>query len=140
MNLREKLTTQWGAPSILYPHAEEDRLYLLVMVDPDAPSRSNPRSAYWKHWLVTDLQGSKLRNGTLQGTTVTDYLAPSPPPASGFHRYQFLLYDQPPIEAELITEQKKSRRGQWDLMAFIHSFNLGSPVAQVQFLTQNYKD
>ncbi|XP_077571206.1 phosphatidylethanolamine-binding protein 4 isoform X3 [Stigmatopora nigra] len=109
MNLRKKLTKEWSAPTILYPHAH---------------------------------QGSQLKNGTLQGTTVTDYASPSPPPSSGLHRYQFLLYEQqPPTEAESIGRHvKKSRRGQWDLKAFVERFLLGNPVAQVQFLTANYQD
>ncbi|XP_077571205.1 phosphatidylethanolamine-binding protein 4 isoform X2 [Stigmatopora nigra] len=142
MNLRKKLTKEWSAPTILYPHAHQDREYLVVMVDPDAPSRGNSKMAHWRHWLVVNLQGSQLKNGTLQGTTVTDYASPSPPPSSGLHRYQFLLYEQqPPTEAESIGRHvKKSRRGQWDLKAFVERFLLGNPVAQVQFLTANYQD
>lgn len=30
--------------------------------------------------------------------------------------------------------------GKWDFQAFITSFDLGEPVATLQFLTQNYKD
>lgn len=30
--------------------------------------------------------------------------------------------------------------GKWDLEAFVTRFNLGKPVAVLQFLTQNYKD
>lgn len=28
---------------------------MLVLVDPDAPSRTNPRKRFWRHWLVTDI-------------------------------------------------------------------------------------
>lgn len=26
-----------------------------MLVDPDAPSRANPRSRFWRHWLLTDV-------------------------------------------------------------------------------------
>lgn len=29
--------------------------YLLVMVDPDAPSRRDPRMKYWRHWVVSNI-------------------------------------------------------------------------------------
>lgn len=29
--------------------------YLLVMVDPDAPSRTDPRMKYWRHWVVSNI-------------------------------------------------------------------------------------
>ena len=33
--------------------------YILVMVDPDAPSRSSPKAQFWRHWLVTDIKVSR---------------------------------------------------------------------------------
>jgi phosphatidylethanolamine-binding protein (PEBP) family uncharacterized protein len=27
-----------------------------VMVDPDAPSRSEPKEKFWRHWLVADIK------------------------------------------------------------------------------------
>ncbi|XP_053180560.1 phosphatidylethanolamine-binding protein 4 [Scomber japonicus] len=119
------------------------KMYVLVMVDPDAPSRTKPTSAYWRHWLVVNIQGSTLKKGHMQGTTLTDYHPPTPPQKSGFHRYQFMLFKQPPDTPVSLTEQEKSVRavtGKWDLEAFIKRFHLGAPVASLQFLTQNYKD
>ena len=31
--------------------------YSLAMVDPDAPSRKNPRAAQWIHWIVINVDG-----------------------------------------------------------------------------------
>lgn len=36
-------------------HVLQGAQYLLVMVDPDAPSRSNPRMKYWRHWVVSNI-------------------------------------------------------------------------------------
>ncbi|XP_059192811.1 phosphatidylethanolamine-binding protein 4 [Centropristis striata] len=56
MKLREMISTVWKAPQIYFPGANEKNKYVLVMVDPDAPSRSKPTSAYWRHCLVVDIQ------------------------------------------------------------------------------------
>ena len=30
-----------------------------AMVDPDAPSRKNPRAAQWLHWILTNVEGGE---------------------------------------------------------------------------------
>ncbi|XP_035513727.1 phosphatidylethanolamine-binding protein 4 isoform X1 [Morone saxatilis] len=214
--LREKVSTVWKAPQIYFTGADKRKLYVLVMADPDAPSNTKPTSAYWRHWLVVNIQyfapragniclasewslavqigaacvceekrteigaetrylmpdgdfhaylkwvlghftdnifspfsshsrmqpssGTGLKKAQIQGTTLTDYSAPTPPKKTGFHRYQFMLFEQPPYGPLSLTEEEKSTRGKWDLRAFVSRFDLGEPVATVQFLTQNYKD
>ena len=32
-------------------------IYCPAMVDPDAPSRKNPRAAQWLHWIVINVDG-----------------------------------------------------------------------------------
>lgn len=138
--LRENLSTVWRAPEIYFCKAHKNKMYALAMVDPDAPSRAKPTSAFWRHWLVVDIQGSALKKGLIQGTILTDYFPPTPPQKSGFHRYQLMLFEQPPDAPASLTKQEKSARGKWDLQAFIKRCGLGEPVATLQFLTQNYKD
>ncbi|KAK7934158.1 hypothetical protein WMY93_005054 [Mugilogobius chulae] len=116
------------------------KLYVLVMVDPDAKSRTNPEFAYWRHWLVADIQGTSLAKGQIGGTTLTDYRPPTPPSKSGFHRYQFMLFEQPADAQVTLTEAETSSRGKWDVDAFLKRVGLGAPVATLQYLTQNYKD
>ncbi|XP_033947626.1 phosphatidylethanolamine-binding protein 4 [Pseudochaenichthys georgianus] len=99
------------------------------MVDPDAPSRTKPTSALWRHWLLVDVKGSALREGQTQGATLTDYHPPTPPQKSGYHRYQFLLFEQLPDALVSLSEGEKSSRGKCDLQAFITRFDLGEPVA-----------
>lgn len=38
----------------------QDATYILVMVDPDAPSKSFPKARFWRHWLVTNIKVSRL--------------------------------------------------------------------------------
>ncbi|XP_075895205.1 phosphatidylethanolamine-binding protein 4 isoform X1 [Nelusetta ayraudi] len=138
--LRKKISTIWEAPQIFFTEASEKKPYVLVMADPDAPSRSNPVAAHWRHWLVANIQGSGLKEGKIQGTTLTGYAPPTPPQKCGFHRYQFMLFQQPPETPVTLTEREKSSRGKWNLQAFIKRFHLRKPVATLQFLTQNYHD
>ncbi|KAK2902270.1 hypothetical protein Q8A73_012016 [Channa argus] len=99
-------------PLILIPsrvHTKK-QLYVLVMVDPDAPSHAHPTSAFWRHWLIVDIQGDALKNGQIQGTTLTDYYPPTPPQNSGFHRYQFMLFEQPSDTQVSLSEKEESSR------------------------------
>ncbi|KAF3325217.1 hypothetical protein FCM35_KLT10288 [Carex littledalei] len=63
--------------------------YTLVLVDPDAPSPSNPYLREYFHWMVTDIPG---------GTDVSYgrelILYERPDPRSGIHRMVFVLYRQ----------------------------------------------
>ncbi|XP_028851270.1 phosphatidylethanolamine-binding protein 4 isoform X2 [Denticeps clupeoides] len=136
---RKKITKEWGPPKVKLDCVEK-KMYTLMMVDPDAPSRSNPIRSYWRHWLLTDIKSSMLRSGDIKGTVLSEYAPPSPPQRSGLHRYQFLLLEQPANQALSLSHQEKASRGSWDPQAFIARFGLGHPVATVQFLTQNYND
>ncbi|KAJ0067510.1 hypothetical protein NL108_007977 [Boleophthalmus pectinirostris] len=139
-HFREEISTVWKAPDIYFSAAKEKKLYVLVMVDPDAKSRADPEFAYWRHWLVADIQGTSLKKGHIKGTTLTDYRPPTPPSKSGFHRYQFMLLEQPADAQVTLTEAEKSSRGKWDVDAFLKRAGLGAPVATLQYLTQNYRD
>ncbi|XP_041642738.1 phosphatidylethanolamine-binding protein 4 [Cheilinus undulatus] len=138
-DLRKKLTTVWKAPQVKYSRAKETMKYVLVMIDPDAPSHTNPTGADWRHWLVVNIQGKLLKNGEIQGKTLTEYRPPSPPRSRGFHRYQFMLYEQPPDKSVFLTE-KESSHAKWSLSNFVTKFGLGKEVAAVQLLTQHYED
>ncbi|XP_048836174.1 phosphatidylethanolamine-binding protein 4 isoform X1 [Brienomyrus brachyistius] len=56
-SLRERLSSEWGAPQVRWERAKEKK-YTLMMVDPDAPSRCNPTKSHWRHWLVVDIMGA----------------------------------------------------------------------------------
>ncbi|KAJ7413173.1 phosphatidylethanolamine binding protein 4 [Willisornis vidua] len=117
-----------------------NKKYVLVMVDPDAPNRANPRHRYWRHWVVTDILGADLRAGKVKGHVLSDYVRPSPPPHSGYHRYQFHLYKQPEHKHISLSPKEKPSLGSWDLKGFVEDFGLGFPVASTQFLTKHHDD
>ncbi|XP_070270193.1 phosphatidylethanolamine-binding protein 4 isoform X4 [Myotis yumanensis] len=97
---RQKITL-WPPPTVKFPKASESATYILIMVDPDAPSRSSPQARFWRHWLVTDIKGADLKKGEIKGQEL-----------SGF----------------------------WDMDKFLSRFQLITPEASTQFMTENYKD
>ncbi|KAF8715781.1 hypothetical protein HU200_026730 [Digitaria exilis] len=63
--------------------------YTLVLVDPDAPSPSNPSLREYLHWMVTDIPET---TGASFGQELVFY--ESPEPRSGIHRMVFVLFRQ----------------------------------------------
>lgn len=117
-----------GQPSILFSKADKDLLYTLAMVDPDAPSRTNPRFGQWNHWLVINIPGSVNMEG---GKTLTEYMGPSPPRGSGPHRYVLLLYAQ----KHKVDLQVSSRRNNFNIENWTEGF--GELVAGNFFYAEN---
>ena len=81
---------QTTAPPTISFEPEDDALYCLVLVDPDAPSRKAPAFREYVHWVVCDLSGGD----TAKGVVLAPYQGPAPPYESGLHRYVLLLYKQ----------------------------------------------
>jgi phosphatidylethanolamine-binding protein (PEBP) family uncharacterized protein len=77
--------------------------FTLLLIDPDAPTPDDPKFAYWRHWVVTNIptsstsgsNSSAVQGDVKDGKTVTPYLAPGPKDESGPHRYLFLLFKEP---------------------------------------------
>ncbi|XP_049722450.1 phosphatidylethanolamine-binding protein 4 [Elephas maximus indicus] len=137
-NYREKITS-WPEPIVKFHGALEDAKYMLIMVDPDAPSRSSPIARFWRHWLVTDIRGTDMKNGRIQGQELTPYQPPTPPAQTGFHRYQFFVYLQEGKSISLLSEENDSR-GAWNMERFLSRFHFNEPEASTQFLTQSHED
>ncbi|XP_075300734.1 phosphatidylethanolamine-binding protein 4 isoform X1 [Opisthocomus hoazin] len=85
-------------------------------------------------------EGADLKSGDIKGHVLTDYTRPTPPPRSGYHRYQLRLYEQPPHEAITLSPEERVSLGAWAMESFVEQFRLGSPVASTQFLTKYYED
>jgi len=71
--------------------------YTFMLLDPDAPTPDDPKFAYWRHWVVTNIPSSSLDSANIvdAGKTLTAYLAPGPKDESGPHRYLFCLFGEP---------------------------------------------
>ncbi|CAH1284670.1 unnamed protein product [Diabrotica balteata] len=120
-------------PQLTY-EGEDNSFYTLILTDPDAPSRSNPKSREWNHWLVVNIPGSKIS----QGETISHYVGSAPPKGSGLHRYVFLLYKQP--EKLKFDEPKHGptdgNRGKFNTENFAKKYKLGKPIAGNFFQAQ----
>ncbi|TFK64213.1 PEBP-like protein [Pluteus cervinus] len=122
--------------SVLAGSFSEEATFTLVMADPDAPSRSDPKYRQFRHWVITGLKYPPL---SLEGATnltaikakpsTTPYRAPGPPPGSGVHRYTFLLFEEPaggytiPPDAPEWGSALEERRS-WNAVKFGEQYGL----------------
>ncbi|XP_064897078.1 phosphatidylethanolamine-binding protein 4 isoform X4 [Columba livia] len=60
---RWRIIRDWMRPRVRFPQADENKKYVLVLADPDTPSREKPWNQYWRHWLVADIPVGKLGAG-----------------------------------------------------------------------------
>lgn len=126
-----------ATPHVLFKQADDNQKYLLIMVDPDAPSSSKPTFRYWRHWVVTNIKSSSLRSGNIKGTTRTEYNGPTPPKQSGPHRYQIFLFKQS-SELNSVDTLGNGNRGKWQLGDFVKTNDLcHSLVAAYEFIAEN---
>lgn len=104
-----------------------DALYALVMVDPDAPSPSEPSCREWVHWIVTDIPGG---GDASYGLEILHYEPPKP--VIGIHRYVFVLFKQ---DGPLLV-MPPMYRNNFSTRDFALTCDLGLPVASVYFNAQ----
>lgn len=71
-----------------------NKTFTLVLTDPDAKSRENPKWSEMCHWILTNLTAPVTDDATVakEGELV-EYLPPTPPPKTGKHRYVFVLLE-----------------------------------------------
>lgn len=88
-----------------------DSTYTLAFLDPDAPSRADPKFGPFRHWVWTGLKApavdtiaalakqSNVSSAPVGAQSskepVTPYRPPGPGPGTGVHRYVFLLFREP---------------------------------------------
>ncbi|CAH1270241.1 PEBP1 [Branchiostoma lanceolatum] len=114
-------------PQVTWP-VDDGSLYTLVMTDPDAPSRANPRFREFHHWLVGNIPGNDIQNGE----TLSQYIGSAPPRRRGLHRYVFLVYEQPgrlEFEERRLGNSSMAHRSRFRTREFASKYNLGDPVA-----------
>jgi phosphatidylethanolamine-binding protein (PEBP) family uncharacterized protein len=64
-------------------NVDPSKLYTIMIVDEDAPSKTNPINKYMIHLLIINNK-----------TKIFDYHPPNPPINAGPHRYHILVYEQ----------------------------------------------
>ncbi|XP_073004688.1 protein FLOWERINGUS T-like [Typha latifolia] len=113
------------------PHVEieghdQRKLYTLVMVDPDAPSPSNPSHREYLHWLVTDIPET---TDASFGNEIVPYEGPRP--SAGIHRIIFVLFRQE-VQQTVYAPGWRQNFNTRDFSAF---YNI-APVAALYFNCQ----
>ncbi|KAG8541302.1 hypothetical protein GDO81_002778 [Engystomops pustulosus] len=133
----ESIIKVWGPPWIKFSKAIPEMMYVLMMVDPDVPSRFHPIYRHQRHWLVSDIPGHVLLKGReVTGKVLSPYHRPNPPAETGYHRYQFLLYMQiPGVTPSLLPSEEHLES--WDVNAFVLRCIPEDPVATTQFMIQH---
>ncbi|KAG6584038.1 protein MOTHER of FT and TFL1-like [Cucurbita moschata] len=118
------------APTVVIqgPISNND-LYALVMVDPDAPSPSEPTFREWLHWIVVDIPEGSDAN---KGKEVVQYMGPQPP--TGIHRYVLAVFKQ--NRAIGGSLRPPNTRSNFSTRQFASQNALGLPVAAVYFNSQ----
>jgi len=120
--------TQVQKPPTVNWNGDPDKLYVLCMTDPDAPSRADPKFREWHHWLVGNIKGNDLSTGEV----LSDYVGSGPPEGTGLHRYVFLVYQQPgkiAFDEKRLTNRSGDHRGKFSIRNFAKKHNLGQPIA-----------
>ncbi|XP_062087359.1 protein MOTHER of FT and TFL1-like [Humulus lupulus] len=104
-------------------------LYTLVMVDPDAPSPSEPSLREWLHWIVIDIpEGFEAT----KGQELVEYMGPQPP--TGIHRYVLALFRQ--SGGSMAGAPAPEIRSNFSTRQFAAHYGLGPPVAALYFHSQ----
>ncbi|KAM3391056.1 hypothetical protein ACQJBY_012603 [Aegilops geniculata] len=102
-------------------------LYTLVMVDPDAPSPTNPSKREYFHWFVTDIPDG---GDVGRGTEMVTYEEPQP--TAGIHRVAFVVFRQE-VRQVIYAPGWRSNFVTRDLA---ECYGLGAPVATAYFYCQ----
>lgn len=117
---------------------EASSYYTLLMVDPDAPSRAEPKFRAFLHWQLVNIKGNDISTGTV----ISPYLGSGPPQGTGLHRYVFLVYKQSGLlefDEPRLNVTSAEGHGGFQTMKLVNKYKLGKPVAG-NFYQAHYDD
>ncbi|OXU26687.1 hypothetical protein TSAR_012585 [Trichomalopsis sarcophagae] len=115
--------------------SEDSAYYTVAMVDPDAPSRDDPKLREMLHWLVCNIPGGDLSKGDV----IVEYVGSAPGKDTGLHRYVLLAYKQPEkltIEEAHISNHEHTGRPAFSIKNFAAKYKMGDPLAGNMYLAQ----
>uniref|UniRef100_A0A8C5KHU9 Phosphatidylethanolamine-binding protein 1 pseudogene n=1 Tax=Jaculus jaculus TaxID=51337 RepID=A0A8C5KHU9_JACJA len=105
--------------SISWDGLDPGKLYTLVLPDPDAPSRKDPKFREWHHFLVVSTKGNDI--GGLWTSQRT-----------GLHRHVWLVYERDkPLKCDepILSNRSGDHRGKFEVAAFRKKYQLRTPLA-----------
>ncbi|XP_065285219.1 protein D2-like [Dermacentor albipictus] len=131
VQLGNTLTPEQAAdvPDVRVP-GDPYRWYTVILLDPDAPSRKDPKMRHWLHWLVVNVPQPET-------TTLTKYAGPTPPHGTGEHRYVFLVYKQQRMVTRNGLKGFGKERAKFNLTAFLEAAEMDELVAANYFVAEN---
>ncbi|EDV98432.1 GH23119 [Drosophila grimshawi] len=118
--------------------SDPNKLHTLAMIDPDAPSRSEPSYREWLHWLVGNIPGCDV----VHGQQLAAYVGSRPPPNTGQHRYVFLVFQQfcqLDFDEQFIPADSYEARRGFSIKKFAAKYALGKPKA-LNFFLSNWEE
>lgn len=107
--------------------------YIILMIDPDSPSRDDDTSVQVLHYLKTDFAVTDITNLGSTATAAMPYAGPDKSVGTGPHRYIFLLYDQPITGFMNVGVPDPSNRT-FSVGAWKTANNLKAAVAGIHFV------
>ncbi|KAG9249546.1 phosphatidylethanolamine-binding protein [Emericellopsis atlantica] len=120
-----------AAPSVSFaPEANstESSTYMLLLIDPDAPTPDDPKFAFWRHWVVSGLRPDAAPASNEGSPSVlTEFLGPGPKDESAPHRYLFLLFREPQslsLAKDDVGGEEFVQRRSFDAAKFVSSNGL----------------
>ncbi|KAH8383826.1 hypothetical protein KR009_010719 [Drosophila setifemur] len=123
-----------GQPTVEWD-AQPGDFYTLIMTDPDAPSRAEPKFREFKHWVLVNIAGNDLASGE----EIAGYVGSGPPQGTGLHRYVFLLYKQSgklEFDEERVSNKSRKDRPKFSAAKFAEKHQLGQPIAGTFYQAQ----
>ncbi|GAA5836809.1 hypothetical protein JCM3766R1_006270 [Sporobolomyces carnicolor] len=106
-------------------HADE-RLYTLLLVDPDVPDELNQSFTNFAHWIVPNIPLSATSPSVLPLSSLPStlpYIPPHPQNGTPYHRYTVLLFAQPE-NAKLELSEHEIERLDFDVRDFAAAHKL----------------
>jgi len=91
-HLNPKKTKKKPSMKVLCPGMNQTSGMTIVLTDPDAPSRKNPKWGEMCHWIA-GVKSVRPEEFEVEDTDIIEYKAPAPPEKTGHHRYVFILLE-----------------------------------------------
>lgn len=111
-------------PYVSLSGLDNNKKYALIMTDPDAVGGNHI------HWIVTNINGNNFD----EGDEILQHYGPHPPPGSGLHNYNFLLYESDYDKKERMDPTKR----QIELEDILNKLNIkGEPIYKTKFISKN---
>ncbi|ENH65983.1 Carboxypeptidase Y inhibitor [Fusarium oxysporum f. sp. cubense race 1] len=89
--------------------------YVIVLTDPDAPSRDDPKWSEFCHWIAasSQLKFSSKSKSKHHLKDIIKYKPPAPPPKTGKHRYVFFTFIAANGTTKKLHLSKPEERKHW---------------------------